>query len=143
MLYKVINLSFWFCKFTSSSALQKYVTVVSLQLQILLFHSLWVLHTSVSCWSLNDSKSPQASGIKNAVIWIVSIHSPISDSFSPLSKHLGNIPSVPIPNGSPSPSRFTAFSVSWPVSLFSFSLIFTLWSTGMAKSKFSFLVNYQ
>ena len=67
-------------------------------------------------WSLSDSKSPQVYRTLLsilAVVWMVSIYPPISNSSSPFTK-----PSVPfqvrqIQLVSPSPSCSTSFSVLW------------------------------
>ena len=54
--------------------------------------------------SLSDSKSPRVSrtllsiqaDLNNALVWMVSIHSPISNSSSPLTKPVGTVPSAPV-----------------------------------------------
>ena len=54
-------------------------------------------------WSVSESKCPQLSStllrivadVNNFVVRIVSIFSLISNSFSPLSKHLATVPSAP------------------------------------------------
>ena len=58
-------------------------------------------------WSLSDSKTPQVSrtllsimaDLNNAVTLMVSIHLPISNSTSLLSKPLGTIPTAPLTIG--------------------------------------------
>ena len=52
--------------------------------------------------ALSDSKSPQVSGtllsiladLDNDVVWMVSARPPISTSSSPITKHLGIVPSA-------------------------------------------------
>ena len=97
-------------------------------------------------WSLRDSKSPQVSrtllsilsDLNNAVVLIVSICPLISNSSNSLSKPLETVPSSPITIGSTATLMFNSFLsyLTWSkcLSLFSLSLIFTLWSTDMAKS---------
>ena len=58
-------------------------------------------------WSLTDSKSTQVSrtlrsilaNLNNSVVWRMSIHLPICNFSSPLSKPLGTVPNVPFTIG--------------------------------------------
>ena len=58
----------------------------------------------VFLWSLSDSKSPQVSRtllsiltvLKNAIVWMVTTHPPISKSSSPVNNPLVTVPKVPI-----------------------------------------------
>ena len=108
-------------------------------------------------WSLSDSKSPQVSktllcilaDLNHAVVWMLSAHPLISNSSSPLIKPLGIDPSTPTTIGIAVTfifhSIFSSLARSKYLSLFSFSLIFTLWSAGMAKSTIRlvlFIFNY-
>ena len=76
--------------------------------------------------------------LNNAVVWIVSICPPISNSYNPRSKSLGTIPSAPTTTGITVTFMFHNFhsflARSSYLSLFSLSLIFSLWSVGTAKS---------
>ena len=97
-------------------------------------------------WSSSDSKSPQAyrilvsilADLSNVVVWIVSTRPPISNSSSPLTTPLKIVPSTPIITGITVTFMFHCFFSSLArsryLSLFSFSLILTLWSAGTAKS---------
>ena len=96
-------------------------------------------------WSLNDRKSSQVFRTLlsilanlNAVVWMVSARPLISKSSSPFSKLLGIIPSISITNGITITFMFNSFLSSLArfkyLSLFSFSLVFTLWSTETEKS---------
>ena len=94
-------------------------------------------------WSLNDSKSPQVfrtllsilASLNNTVIWIVAIHPQI---FNSSSFPLGTVPSAPIIIGININLMFHSYLSSLArsknLSLFLFSLIFILWSVGLAKS---------
>ena len=96
--------------------------------------------------SLSDSKSPQASWthlsilayLNNAVVWMVSVCPLISKSSSPLTKHSGTFPSIPIKIGITVififHSYFSHLGRSKYSSRFSLFLIFTLWSSWTAKS---------
>ena len=76
--------------------------------------------------------------LNNAIVWMVSICPPISTSSSPLSRPLGTIPSTPVTTVISITLRFYCFlscqAKSKNLFLILFSLIFTLESTGMAKS---------
>ena len=99
----------------------------------------------VFSWSPSDSKSPQVSrtllsiltDLNNVIIWMVKIRLLISSSFNPLSKPLRTVPSSPIIIGitvTLTPHNFlSSLARSKYLCLFSLSLIFTLWSAGMAK----------
>ena len=72
-------------------------------------------------WSLNNRKSPQVSRtlvsilayLSNGVFWIVSMHPPISNSSSFLTKRLGIVPWVPITIGITVTFMFNSFFVLW------------------------------
>ena len=93
--------------------------------------------------SLSDSKSPLVSrtllsilaDLNNVAVRIVSIRPLISNSFSPILKPFGTVPSVPVTISITVTLMFHNFltSLSKP-KYFSLSLIFTLWSSGTAKS---------
>ena len=76
----------------------------------------------VSHWSLNDSKSPQVfrtllsivTDLNNTLDWMISICLPISNSYSPLSKPLGQFELPQLQLVSLSPSWFKIFLVLWP-----------------------------
>ena len=99
-------------------------------------------------WSLNDSRSLQVSGtllsilidLNNAVVWMVFACPLISKSSSPFIKLLGIVPSAPVTIGMTFTFMFHSFFSSLLkftyLSLFSLSLIFTLWSARMAKLVF-------
>ena len=103
-------------------------------------------HTSVSLsyqvvfhWSLNDSKSSQVSRtFLNAVVGMVLILPLISSSSSPFSRLLGIVSSAHTAIGITLTFMFYSFFSSLTRSrylvIFTFSLMFTLWSAGMAKS---------
>ena len=130
------NLDQLFCYFVVSS--------FSYHRQLMVFH-----------WNLSDRKSPQVSrtllsilaNLSNAVAWMAQACPTISNSFSSLTRHLGTVSSVPniiaititfIFN-----NFFSSLGRSKQLSLFSFSLIFTLWSTGVAiQFSFFFLLSY-
>ena len=86
----------------------------------------------VFSWNLSDSKSPQVSRTlpNYAVVWMVSIHPPISNSSSFLPKPLRTVPSMPIMIGTTATLTFHSFLSSLArskyLSLFLHSLIFTL-----------------
>ena len=95
---------------------------------ILLFAMLVIFY-----WNLNDSKSPQISrtllsilaDLNCAVVWIVLIHLPISNSSSCLFKPLESVPSTPITIGITVNFMFHSFlsffsKVQVLVSLFTF-----------------------
>ena len=99
--------------------------------------------TDVFHWRLSDSKSPQVLRIllsilavfKNAVVGMVSISPPITNSSSPLSKTLQSIPSASITLCITVTLIFHSFLAIWEIKiLVSLSLIFILWSTVTAKS---------
>ena len=97
-------------------------------------------------WSLSDSKYPQVSrnhlsilaNLGNTVVWMASTHPSIFNSSSILTKPSRTVPGTPITIGIIITFMFHSFfnplARSKYLSLFSFSLIFTLWSTEMAKS---------
>ena len=97
-------------------------------------------------WSLNNSKFPQAfrtvlgilADLNNAIIWIVSISPPFSNSSSFFCKPLGIVPRAPITISIPITLMLHNFLSSLAKSkylpLLSISLFFTLWSAGIAKS---------
>ena len=97
-------------------------------------------------WSLSDSKSPQVSRtclrilavLSNAVVWIVSTHLPISESFRPFNNPLVIVPNTPITIGTIVTFMFYSFFNSLTrsryLSFFSLSFRFILWSAGTAKS---------
>ena len=97
-------------------------------------------------WSLSDWKSPQLSrtflsiqgDLYNAVVWMVSARPLISKYSSPLTRPLGFIRNTPITTGINVTFTLHSFfsSLARPrfIFLFSFSLIFTQWSAGTAKS---------
>ena len=101
---------------------------------------------AVFYWSLRDCKSPEVSmtllsilaNLNSASIWIVSICPLIPNSSSHLSKTLGTVPNTPIITGITVTLIFHNFLSSLAkskyLSLFSLSLILTLWSAGTAKS---------
>ena len=110
-------------------------------------------HTTVSrwflLWSLTDSKSPQVSGtllsiladLNNVIVWMVSTYLSISKYFSLFTNPLGIIPRAAITTGLNVSFMFHSFffnSLARSKYLLYFSLffIFTLWSTGTAKSTF-------
>ena len=91
-------------------------------------------------WSLGDSKSSQVSrtfhsiltNLNNDVVWMISAHLPISNSSSPLVSFRGIVPSASITVGITVTfmfhSLFSSLARSKYLFLFSFSLIFMLWS---------------
>ena len=99
-------------------------------------------HTS-SFGILSYNKSPQVSRtflsilaeLNNAVVWMVSAHSPISNSSSSFTKPLRIVPSAPITIGITITFHyfFSSLARSKYLPLFSFCLIFILWLAGMAK----------
>ena len=100
----------------------------------------------VSQWNSSDSKSPQVSrtllsllaDLNNAVVWIVSIHPPISKSSCPGTNPLVTVPNTPITIGIIVTFMFHSFFNSLArsryLSFFSLSFNFTLWSAGTTKS---------
>ena len=102
----------------------------------------------VDCFSLETERQQVSSGhrtllnfladFNNAVVWMVAIRPPISNPSSPFSKPLGTVPSVPITISITVTFTFHRFLSSLLnsqyLSLFSLSLIFTLWSAGTPKS---------
>ena len=94
-------------------------------------------------WSLSNSMSPQIfrtllsilTDLNNAVVWMVSTHPLIFQSFSPL----GIVPRAPIRNGISITFMFHSFfsclARSRHLSFFSLSFNFTQWLAGTAKSK--------
>ena len=113
------------------------ITIITIIISFLASFSHQRLMT-VFLWSLRDSKFPQVSktllsilaNLNNSVVWMVSIHTPISNSYNPLSKLLGTVPSAPITIGITitimSHSFFRFLAMSKYLSMFSFSFIFTL-----------------
>ena len=97
-------------------------------------------------WSLSDSKSPQVSRTllsilaihNNAVVWMVSSHSPTSKSSSPFSNPLVTVPKASITIGIIVTFMFHSFFNSLArsryLSFFSYSFSFILWSAETAKS---------
>ena len=97
-------------------------------------------------WSLSDSKSHQVSrtllsiltDLNNAVVWMVSTRPLISKSSSPFINPFVTEPIAPIIIGIIVTFMFHSFFNSQArsryLSFFSFSINFTLWSTGTAKS---------
>ena len=97
-------------------------------------------------WSLNDSKSSQVSRtrlwilavLRNAVVWRVSTHPPISKSSRPFNNPLVIVPKTPITIGTIVTflfhSIFNSLARSRYLSFFSLSFRFILWSAGTAKS---------
>ena len=93
-------------------------------------------------WSMSDSKSSPVSrtllsiltDLRNTVVWLVSIHRPISNAF----ETFGIVPRALITIGITVIHLFYNFLISQErskyLSLFLLSLIFTLWFAGMAKS---------
>ena len=111
------------------------LTIFSHQLTLMVFH-----------WSLSDSMSPQVSrtlrnilaNLNNAVVWIVCSYDgpPISNSTNPFTKPLWVVTSTLITIGTNITFMFHNCLVLWQgqdICLSSFSLIFSLWSAGMAK----------
>ena len=104
-------------------------------------HSLAVFH-----WNLSDSKSTQVSrtllsiltDLNWSVVWMIKIFPLISNSSSHSSRPLGTVPSTPITIGITVTfmfhSLFSSLTRSKYLSVFSFSLIYTLWSAGTTKS---------
>ena len=94
----------------------------------------------VSCWRLSDSKSPQVSrallsilaDFNNGVVWVLSISPLISESSSPCSNPLVNVPrattTISITVTFNPHIFFNSQARSWYLSFFSIYLIFTLWS---------------
>ena len=103
-------------------------------------------------WSLRDSKSPQVSRTllsiladhNRAVVWIVFAHPLISNFCSLLMKPLETVSNAPI--GISFTLMFHSFfsspARSKYLSLFLFSLIFTLWSAGTTKSSILLVLFY-
>ena len=98
-------------------------------------------------WSLNDSTSLQVSSIllsiladlSNSLVRMVSACPLLCNSSNPLSKYLGTVPSASIMIGITVTPMFGSFffsslARSKYLSLFSFSLNFTLLSAGTTKS---------
>ena len=95
-------------------------------------------------WSLSDSKFPQVSRtllsilaeLNNAVVYMVSNCALIYKYFIPFTNPLGIVPSAPITIGITVTFmfQFCFLAISMFLSLFSLSLVFTLWSAGTAKS---------
>ena len=97
-------------------------------------------------WNLSDSKSPQVSRtllsiltvLNNAVVWMVSIRPPTSESSSPFNNPLVTVPKVPITSGILVTCMFHSFFNSLArsryLSFFSHSFSFILWSAGTSKS---------
>ena len=97
-------------------------------------------------WSFSDSKSPLVSRtllsnppvLSNVVVWMVSTCPFISKSSSPFNKPLVTVPKAPITTGIIVTFMFHSFfnslARSWYLFFFSFSLNFSMWSAGTAKS---------
>ena len=128
MILRKFNFFFYF---QNNSLFSSY----SYQCQPVIFH-----------WSLGNNKSPQVSrtllrilaDLNNVVIWIVSIHPQISNSSSPFPILWEPLQVCQSQLVSPLTLIFHSFFSSQArskyLTLFAFSLIFTLCSTGMAKS---------
>ena len=112
-----------------------------------------LLHASVQNYlylmvfhgSLSESKFPEVSKIRliilpnlnNAIVWMVSARSQISISFNPFSNLLGLFRAHQLKwyhCHIHVPYFFSSQEKSWYLSLFSLSIIFTLWFTGTATS---------
>ena len=135
--------------FFSQSSIPKYLQfllsfIITLSRVFSRLRKLMVFH-----WSLSDSKSPQVfrtllsilADFNNAVLRVVSILPPISNSSSPPSKPLGTVPSAPITKGITVTLMFHNFlcplARSKYLSLFSLSFFlffFTPWFFRTAKS---------
>ena len=97
-------------------------------------------------WSLSDSKYPQVSRtlliilavFSISVVWIVSTHPPASKSSRHFNNPLVTVPKAPITIGTIVTfifqSFFNSLARSRYLSFFIHSFIFTLWSSGTAKS---------
>ena len=97
-------------------------------------------------WSLSNSKSLQILGtllniltdLSIAVVWMISARPPILSPSSSLTKTLEIVPNTPISIGITVTfmfhSSFSSRARSKYMSLFSFSWVFTLWSTGRQNS---------
>ena len=100
-------------------------------------------------WSLSDTKSHQVSrtllsilaDLCNAVVWIVSTHPVISESFCPFTNPLVTVPRAPFKIGTTVTFMFhslfvffNSLAISRYLYFFSLSFNFTLWSAGKAKS---------
>ena len=99
----------------------------------------WLFFTGV--WvTANLPRSPRlwVADLNSGVVWMLSIHYLIFNSTSPLSNHLGTVPSAPITIGITVTLVFDSFLSSLAkykhLPLFSFSLIFFLRSVRTAKS---------
>ena len=111
-------------------------------LLLLLHHSLELFTSALADGFSLESEWQQVSrtllsilaNISNAVVWRVSAHPLISNFSRPLSNPLGIVPSVPITIGIIATYMFSFLARSKFLSLFLFSLIFTEWSAGMAKT---------
>ena len=117
---------------------------------IIIIISFTSFHDSVSwwsfTWSMGESKPSQVTKtllsildvFSNSEVWMVPARPPISSCSNPFSSPSGIVPSAPVINGITVTSMFHRFFCSLArfkdKSLFSFSLIFTLWSDGTAKS---------
>ena len=99
----------------------------------------------VLLWSLSDSKSPQSSRtqrilatLNSAVAWMISIRVFISKSSSPYTNPLVTVPSAQITIGITVTFMFHSFFSTLAkfryLSIFLFSINFTLWSARTAKS---------
>ena len=104
-------------------------------------------------WSLRDSKSIQISktllniraDLINAVVWIVSIHPSISNSYNPFSKPLEIVLSAPFTTDFTVTlysfdSFLSSLSRSEILSLYLLSLIFSLWSAGTLQHVLFFML---
>ena len=109
-----------------------------------LLHQNWLV---VFHWRLSDSKSSQVSKIllriqvvlNNAIVWMVSILPSISNCSSLLSRLLETVSSALTPIGITIARTFYSFFNSMArskyLSIFLLSFMYTLWYTGMAKSR--------
>ena len=116
-----------------------FISVFFIKILVYYHYSLQVFHTSVSWWSFTEVwvtatllKSLGLCSVFWRLLTMLKAHPLISISFNPFTKPLWIIPSTPITIGITIIFRFHSFFSSLAkskyLSLFSFSLIFTLWS---------------